>query len=611
VRRILALIALTALAACSGTAGSPPGSTTASNGNAGMAALAGLRGRPGIVKRRAGPLDKIGSSNTATADMPVPHPNTIPCVVPLFQNRQFTNFSNQPFTYTPSILCPGPWSKVILKVDVSVSKGIQFDRTAIVWLDGAPVYFGTTAEPDPKLGPSWSVQRDVTDLSALFAVRSYGQISLGNCYCLPTYSGIQTASAYAYLYPAEKGKPTPPVPDMVLGMPYQPPLGNATTLNSTAPMTISTTFPRNVERAYLDLYLQSQNAEEQWFMCVPTDVWTASQNELGFCQNGAFREGEVAIDGKPAGTSPIYPWIYTGGIDPDLWVPMPGVQTLQFTPYRVDLTPFASTLDDGMPHTISVQVANAYSYFTGTGDLLLYLDHGSATVTGSLVSDTIPATPPQTEVQHIKYGTGTGLFGAKTAAGPVDVTSNQNYTVEGFVNTSSGKIDTKIAVTAAFGNHQVFDYTSTGYSQLMGQLSMTHVVTTTSAGPIKGTRDETLHYPINVSYPISTTSTGFQLPIDVFQGYSDVLTVTGSAAFSSSLFNTVQSKDTMIFDKSFNWIGVANGSSSQLYTYKDSTGICYGKELQSTNNRLSKVTSPGCGATPPPPPPPPIAGAHR
>ena len=50
-----------------------------------------------------------------------------------------------------------------------------------------------------------------------------------------------------------------------------------------------------------------------------------------------FRETEVKIDGILAGIASIYPWIYTGGIDPGLWRPSPGIQTLSFEPYRVDL----------------------------------------------------------------------------------------------------------------------------------------------------------------------------------------------------------------------------------------------------------------------------------
>jgi hypothetical protein len=35
----------------------------------------------------------VGSSNTATADPPVPHPNTKPCKVALFNHYRFADFN--------------------------------------------------------------------------------------------------------------------------------------------------------------------------------------------------------------------------------------------------------------------------------------------------------------------------------------------------------------------------------------------------------------------------------------------------------------------------------------------------------------------------------------
>src|SRR5581483_2674052 len=105
------------------------------------------------------------------------------------------------------------------------------------------------------------------------------------------------------------------------------------------------------------------------------------------------RETEVSIDGTPAGVAPISPWIYTGGIDPFLWFPLPGVQTLNFIPYRVDLTPFAGLLSSALPHTVAISVYNADSYFSATASLLLYLDHGSPQVTGAVTTNTISSGP--------------------------------------------------------------------------------------------------------------------------------------------------------------------------------------------------------------------------
>ena len=94
----------------------------------------------------------------------------------------------------------------------------------------------------------------------------------------------------------------------------------------------------------------------------------------------------------------------TGGIDPYLWFPIPGVQTLNFVPYRVDLTPFAATLDDGNPHTISMSVYNADNYFSATASLLLYLDAGSTSITQPLTKNTLTAAPNPVVTENLKVG---------------------------------------------------------------------------------------------------------------------------------------------------------------------------------------------------------------
>ena len=69
------------------------------------------------------------------------------------------------------------------------------------------------------------------------------------------------------------------------------------------------------------------------------------------------------------------------------------MQTLDFKPYRVDLTPFAGVLDDGNPHTVGVGVYNANSYFLATANLLVYTDHGKQKLTGGILTNTLSAAP--------------------------------------------------------------------------------------------------------------------------------------------------------------------------------------------------------------------------
>ena len=132
--------------------------------------------------------------NAITADPPVPRPNTTPCVSRLFTEMRFDNYSSKFFDYVPPGGCPGPWAKVVLEADFSVTAGRQFDRTAIMWIGGANIYFGTTQEPSATVSPSWHIERDLTDYSPLFTVARAGRIDLFNV-VNPTYTGILFGTA--------------------------------------------------------------------------------------------------------------------------------------------------------------------------------------------------------------------------------------------------------------------------------------------------------------------------------------------------------------------------------------------------------------------------------
>src|SRR5882757_1569711 len=123
---------------------------------------------------------QVGSSNTVSADPPVPRPHTRPCSVQLFQNLEFADFNIKSFSYTPPPDCPGPWAKVVFTADFTVTAGRQFDRTAKFFLGGVNIYFGTTAEPRAALSPSWHVESDVTDLSAAFKSAQSGFANIAN-----------------------------------------------------------------------------------------------------------------------------------------------------------------------------------------------------------------------------------------------------------------------------------------------------------------------------------------------------------------------------------------------------------------------------------------------
>ena len=213
------------------------------------------------------PKPVVGSGNPISATPHVSVPSGKSCTVTLFQDIEFANYNTNNFTYTPPSGCPGPWAKVVFTADFTVTAGTQYDRTGAFFLGGANIYFGTTAEPDTNLSPSWHVERDVTDLSSVFTAAQAGTAILGNyvgIYNGVDYNGIIYANAHLIFYPASFRDLAPIVPSVVVGLPGN---SGATALNTpTSVYTQAVTLPTNVTSAYLDVTAQSQSDDEFWYL---------------------------------------------------------------------------------------------------------------------------------------------------------------------------------------------------------------------------------------------------------------------------------------------------------------------------------------------------------
>jgi hypothetical protein len=536
------------------------------------------------------PMPQIGSSNPATAEPTVPRPDTKPCIVPLFANLEFADFNLKSFSYTPPASCLGPWAKVVFTADFTVTAGRQFDRTAAFYLGQASIYYGTTAEPRSALSPSWHVERDITDLSAIFKAPQTGEANIGNFVGVSggvDYTGLIYANAALEFYPANFRNPAPRVPDMVI--PVNGSGDDAGTLNTGADqITQALSLPENVESVSMDLIAQNQSSDEFWYFCVPN----SETGPLESCGNTAFRETEVWIDGGPAGVAPAYPWIFTGGIDPYLWEPIPAVQTLDFVPYRVNLTPFAGVLGDGSAHTVAVSVYNADSYFLATANLLVYLDHGSAKTTGGILSNTLSAAPTPVIQNNIT----TDSSGNST--GNILTTSNRQFSIQGYLNTSHGRIVTSVNENVDFSNNQEFTVNATTDEQNAQQMTQVHSVTRTEQGPFVTTSIEDLKYPLNIDYLFAENSDGsFTQTTSVKQSYlkDEGTNLDGFPIYNSQLSEWVDSTDVLDISSGFSITGNSGSKSSQTYTSKDSLGRCYSRTITSAEQVLTSVTNgPGC-----------------
>ncbi len=521
----------------------------------------------------------VGSSNVAPIEPDVTHPDETPCRVTLAGNASF-GASAVPFAYAPPAACPGPWAKVVLSTDISLDAGRQYDRTATIFLGGVNLLFGTTAEPRAALAPSWHVERDVTDDTALLEAPQIGHVLIAN-YQNSTDTSTITASASLLFYPATARYPAPATPDLVIPLNSDPTADTVALNDGTQSLSRTGVLPTNVERARLDVLLQSQSNDEFWYTCVPD----ALAGTLETCGGGAFREGQVAIDGIPAGVAPVYPFIFTGGIDPYLWEPIPGVQTLAFSPYSVELTPFVGAIDDGRPHTVSLSVAGANQYFSVTGTLYLFLDHNGSTVTGAVTRNTLAA-PAPVVTSSITQNNG-------VASGTVLTTSQHDYTISGTAITSHGAVTTTVAQVGRFSNSQTFDVSDTVDDQDVVQRTDTVSTVTTQAAGRQNVSVRSFSYPLDLHYAYTANADGSATQTTtVRQSLEDgLLRLAGGVPSDASLVRETVAPTDVLDLAADGSVSSHVGSSTADYLSAGTVAGCVTRHETSTDSVLATMSS--------------------
>ena len=554
------------------------------------------------------PSQRKDDSGITLADPSLSRPPVPPCTVTLFANLLFEPHGNaaamnaepDQWQFDPPAACPGPWAKVVLEADFAVTAGRQYDRTASIWLDGVNLYFGTTREPSAHDAPQWHVERDLTQYASLFQKSGVGQVVLNN-WVDKVYTGVISGSARLLFYPAGKGaKPSVPA-DHVYGLDSDPRGAPVSLQSASDTLSRTFTFPRNVERVYLDVIAQSQSTDEQWYMCIddadldPTREYSlgppASGDPLEQCGNGNFREVEVSIDGQPAGRAPIYPWTYTGGVDPYLWRPTPDVQTLNFVPYQIDLTPFAGLLDDGHNHTIAARVIGAHHFFSLAANLRVYQDRGQQVLNGRVTENTL-ASKQQQLAPHVERQWNTRSDGI--GKGQVDTIQHGDYAIAGELNTSHGLVVTRVEQQSAYSNRQSFLHPDAEiYHQIIHMNFAVTDTTRTSVNGKQSKRVRQLNYPLLVDVMKHLKQdNSFTAAIVMQQAYAKQLDDfrDGRIVFWSKLDDAIESHDTADYNATGTAIVNPRGQyGHQLYQFMDSLGSCYSRKVETRNGAVSSV----------------------
>ncbi|MGW4525601.1 peptide-N4-asparagine amidase [Amycolatopsis sp. NPDC004378] len=439
----------------------------------------------------ADPVLEHDTDDPVVAAPAVTRPDTAHCSVTLADAFRSNAADGTPQFYegtlAPPKACPGPWAKVVMDQTVTVS-GRQYDRIGDLRIGATEVWWGTTEEPSGEGNRpiTYHFDKDLTPYAALLRTPQPFHGGIEN-YNSPVYTGVYAQTVTLTYYQADRRHPAPETADHVAGFGHVDATPAAPTVHFGAK-----DLPRNITRAYLEVTLEGHACDEQWFDDVPDDV-SAKYPAAGLCGKGPYREANFAIDGTPAGSAFTFPHIYSGGIVPQLWRPIVAIDTFSLHAETYDITPFAGRLVDGGTHDISFSFPDIGGEFTVVPTLLLYTDKNAPQTSGALTRHDVAAAPArQTTVKDIKDGVN------------VTVTAKRDDVTAGYVDTSAGRVYTRVERTRDYRNSD--DVTGGGFTQHVVQADAGQQTSTSTVdGRVRSAARHTWSYPLTTDATATIT----------------------------------------------------------------------------------------------------------
>uniref|UniRef100_A0ACD5VW08 Uncharacterized protein n=1 Tax=Avena sativa TaxID=4498 RepID=A0ACD5VW08_AVESA len=449
--------------------------------------------------------------------------------------------------------------------------GVQYDRIFGVWLGGAELLRGSTAEPRPG-GVTWSVHKDVTKYASLLSAgNSTLAVYLGNLID-DTYNGVYYANLTLHLYFRRKATQSPPTApaDLILPVSRTLPLDDGlwfVVQNSTDVESTRVAVPPNAYRAVLEVYVSSHYADEFWYMNTPD-------------QNGPFREVTVQLDGDVVGAVWPFPVIYTGGINPLIWRPITSIGSFNLPTYDIELTPFLGRLLDSKEHEVGFAVSNAQNSWYVNGNLHLWLDPKASTTAGGLVSYDAPKLAGSITSHSLD-----GIDGEYRA------TATRNISATGWVSSSRGNITTTFAQRLSFANTNVVS--SNGSAQAINQTIDAH----TDVGGGAAYAQQLHHsFPLYIFLGGNGSGTSSQrLMRRVEIGFVESRSGAGGVGTSTLRNEQVAEAEVVLRDDQ---VAGASWRMHQVYNYGASNGGCYLRNVTSVGyDVLFDHDEASCGGT--------------
>jgi len=336
------------------------------------------------------------------AYQPLP-PSVKPIVIPVFVNAVFPYELNNAYATVPqsnTVCIPqGTYSLIVLNVTITETGGPQYDRAFYIFANGVPVFWGSTQEI--LNSTAWS---DLTIFENMLSGSCVTFKALLPNWIVPSIgvTGYYIVNVTLYLYPGPEPSGLPNYFIPIAPNSYGVSLIGLNPFHDQ--VTFVTNIPSGTYRAVLLMYMEGGELDEFWYANEP-----------------ATRELLVYYNNYLTAVFNPFETIYTGGIDPFMWKPMPSINTLSFhNPYMADITPLLATGINNVNITLTMtNLYEAYEltgspYFTWTvsGVLMLWVNESNPMISGKLItayssfydSGPIFSTTPTGLTEYMEYG---------------------------------------------------------------------------------------------------------------------------------------------------------------------------------------------------------------
>ncbi len=529
----------------------------------------------------ADPPSQFGSDHDdpRTAYPAVPRPSTPACSIDIVDHG-FTNFEPALASIDAKKSCPGPWNKVVLEMDGEV-KGRQYDRIGHIAIGGVTVL--RTSSPEPSRdGIAWHVEKDVSAYAPLFAAgKQPVEMHLGNV-VNETYTGIFKIKAKLQFYRADAQHPAAATADSVAALDDL----RADGMDTVGKLTL----PANAERLIAEVHATGSGGgcEEFWYFAAPE----AAKEYWCKAPQGPYREVQVLIDGVVAGIAAPYPHIYTGGwSNPFLWYAIPAPRTFDMRPLRFELTPFIGTINDGKPHEIRLKVLGVPAGKEGWAlqpSVQVWRDAGSKRTHGRLLKTEVSPL----ELSHPLEG------GGNAGDTQLNARARHGFAASGELHTSHGVVVTRVERMLGVDIDHAWTAEEDGNDRLHAE--WTDGESIERSGDHKGSQSSLVTQRFGLFGGIATvTDNGNPRLTTTLRIHDDAevrLDTDGKETWN-------ESHD--VFDGSASYTMKvpreqrrATASTSQDYHYRDSTGACVARRIESRDGRFLPDRE-GCEETAP------------